>query len=157
MTPLGAEGLGGAENGAQVAGILEAGKHQDQRRGLFSGSKSVSQRPVGHFNQGGDGLRGLGLQDGIEQGAGHEQDFSAGRQRETLEAILGVFGYKDAGHMQIAAQSLFEQVQALDSSQPMGVASRLCNRPPQLFQAGILLALDMAHGHGNEASDSSRF
>jgi hypothetical protein len=82
---VGAEGFGGTQDGAKVAGVLEAGEDEQERGDVAPAAKQVGPGPIRGLDEGGNGLRGFGGQGRIEQFSGDEENFGLRRQREGFE------------------------------------------------------------------------
>ena len=98
-----AEGLGGAENRTQIAGILHSGQHHDQRRGFLVAVQHVRPGPLRRLHQRGDGLRRLGGQRLGKQLSRQQQNLGLRRQRQPVEQVFCALGGKDAGDAQPGA------------------------------------------------------
>src|SRR5579872_386108 len=77
----GAEGLGGADEGAEVAGILQARGDNDQRSGS---GKGVGKGEAGRLDESGDALRGFGGNGAVEDGRNELDDGNGSGQLQTI-------------------------------------------------------------------------
>jgi hypothetical protein len=108
-----AEGFSGAKNGAEIAGVLEAGEEKQQRRG------AEERRPGerGRVDERGDRLRSFSGEGQVEELARQEQDFGFCGEREGVEQALGALRGKDAFDAEAGAEGFSQQVGAFDSDQ----------------------------------------
>ena len=150
----GAEGLSGAEDGAEVAGVLNSGKDQNQRGGVLRVAEKVGPGPLGAAfdGKGGDGLGGFSGEGGVEEFAGQQNNFGLRGKGEGIEKALGTLGDEDAIDDKTGAQGLGKQVGALNAGQmrrtaaarlPCWVGQRLA----ELLEARVLLTLYNAKRH----------
>ena len=119
--------------------------------------KQVRPGPIRRLNQGGNGLRGLGGQGAVQQGARQQQNLGLRRQRQGFKQVFGALRGKDAMDSQSGPQRLLDQVRPFDSGQPAPFAAALAvglaqwaQRPAQFLQARILLTLYNANRHRSE-------
>jgi hypothetical protein len=112
----------------------------------------MGEGPVGDFDESGDGLRGLGLEGGVEQRAGNNKYLGGGGERETVEVGLSVFSDEDGGDVKAGAKGLFEEVVTFNGGETSGFAAGLEEGAAQFLEACVLLALNEAMRHGDEIS-----
>jgi hypothetical protein len=151
----GGEGFGRAQEGADVAGVLETGEDENERRltaeervwiRIWREDRCVDER--------GDALGLLGG-DGAREDIGRQQEMFGvvgGRERR-----LVAVAQEDGGEAQMAAQGLGDEVLAFDGNEPGGGAAGAGEGGAQLFDARVLAALDeagaCAEGAGGHRGD----
>ena len=150
----GSEGFCGADEGAEVAGVLQSSGDEDERRGVSCArhwrvefAESFSEGEVGRLEEGGDALRGFGV-DGTGEDGGVERDDGDGRgQGKAFEdaeggvAAVGIGAEEDGAQAEAAAEGFGEQVLALDPDDLGAVAGGAREGCPQFADAGVLATL----------------
>ena len=148
----GGEGFGRAEERADVAGVLQTGEDENERR--LTAEERVYRREGRRVDERGDALGLLG-------GDGTGEDI--GRQQEMFGVIgncerrLVAVAQEDGGEAQMAADGLGDEVLAFDGNEPGGGAAGAGEGGAQLFDARVLAALDeagaCAEGAGGHRGD----
>ena len=139
----GAEGFGGAHDGAGVAGVLHAVEHDHQ--GLAA--EEVLHLPRGRLDQRHHALAGFGAGDGLEQGVGQHDDLHAGEAaREGFGGGAHGFGGQHDLDFAIAAQGFFQQVERFGDAPAFGGEGAARDGAAHLFQQRIGGAGDRFRG-----------
>ena len=136
---VGAEGFSGTQDRSKVAGILEAGEDQEQRRRALGDAEDLSPGPIGRIDERCHGLRRFGGQDGTEQVLGKEQNLGAWRQGVFLFAGQFFRRDEDAVNTQACADGLVEEVRPFNAGR--SPADRCDEGAPQFSYPAILLTL----------------
>ena len=139
----GTEGFGGAEDGAEVAGVLEAGQDDEER----IGNEDRLPGPGGRLGEGGDGLRSFRGDSGGEDVGGEDEAFERGGKVELAEEGFAALGYEDGGETQAALDGFLDEVQAFEADGVAAATRRAKQGCAQLFYARVLPALYGAEGH----------
>ena len=151
-----AEGLGGAEDAAEVAGVLESCEDEDERGGVVLGAEQMGPAPIRRLDERGDGLWSFSGEGGGENLPGHQEYVRFRRQTEVVEQVLRTLRGKHAIDAQTCAQGFMEQVGPFDAGQRVRVSSGLREGSAQLLDAFILLTLYNANRHLIELFASPR-
>jgi len=143
----GAEGLGGADDGARVAGVLDSVQHHHQRMA----AEELIQVPGGGSNEGQHALRGLGSGDGLEQAVVEHEDAGAG---ETTDMAFHRRADRSGGQHRfdfaIAAQGLFEQMEGFGEAVAVVGTGAAGDGPADIFEQGVGGAGEnLGPGHGS--------
>ena len=112
--------------------------------------EQVRPGPIGRLNQRRNGLRRLRRQYAVQQRAGHQQDFSLGRQSQGFKQLFEALGGEHALDAQAGRKRFSNQVGAFNAGQPAPFAARGGQSPAKLLQARILLTLYNANRHLSE-------
>lgn len=148
----GPEGFRRADQGAEVAGILQSGGNQDERGGvLFSarlrGPQSFGQREARCFDEGRDALRGFSFDGAVKHGRRELDDGDSGGQREAVEGVEAaaaacrIGANEDGAQAELAAEGFGEEVLALDADDIGGVAGGAGEGGAQFADASVLPTL----------------
>jgi hypothetical protein len=138
----GGEGFGRAEERADVAGVLQTGEDENERR--LTAEERVwirIWRKDRRVDESGDALGLLGG-DGTGEDIGREQEMFGvvGNCERRLIAIA----QEDGGEAQMAVHGLGDEVLAFDGNETGGGAASACESGTQLFDTRVLAALDKA-------------
>src|ERR1700760_1388422 len=132
------EGLGRAQQGADVAGVLQTGEDENQR---VRACEQIFHRKARWVDERGDALGLLGG-DGAREDIGWEQEWFgvAGKSKGRLVALA----QEDGGETELAAQGFGGEVLAFNGDESGGGSAGAGERGAQLFDARILTAFDEA-------------
>ena len=145
----GAEGFDGADQRAEVAGILESGGEDEE--GIRCGD-SFGEGKAGRLNEGGDALRGFGIDGAVKDGGGEFDDGDGGGKGEAIEGaeagIAAIFvdggrvaADKDGAQANLAAEGFRDEVLALDADDFGDLAAAANEGSAELPDPGILATL----------------
>ena len=118
-----AERRGGAQDGADIAGILHSSEHDEKRRTRFGGNQEkFIERNDARLDQSGDALRMLGVGETLEKTIGGSQDREGdfGRideRSESLMVALASFAEEHRLDAAARAQSFFDQADTFDTDE----------------------------------------
>ena len=118
----GTESGGGAKDGADVAGILYAGKNDQQRRARGRGrSKEVIERSNARMDQGRDSLRMLGIGESFEEPVGGAQGAKthfepANQGSKALVVAFAGFAEEHGFDATAGAKCFFDKANAFDTN-----------------------------------------
>jgi hypothetical protein len=141
-----AESGGGAEDGADVAGILDACENDEKRSAGGSGSADeIVERSFARFNQRGDALRMLGIGETFEEAVGGaergEAEFGAIDQRgEALAVTLAGFAEEHGLDGAAGTQSLFDETDAFDADESVFSRQAAAESQTELLEPAIVAA-----------------
>lgn len=150
-----AEGLGAAEDCAEVSGVLQAGEDEKERSSgvgaIDSAFKEVAPCPIKWMDEGGDELRIFSGEDGGEEVFWDEEGLRIGRKSERLEPRLETLGEEEAIDCEAGAEGFFDEVWAFQGDEGAGIARGFVRGSSEgaakLLEAVVLLALYNANRH----------
>ena len=153
----GSKGFRRADQGAEVAGILQSGGDEDERGGVrfsarlrgggLGGPESFGQREARRLDEGGDALRGFCLDGAVKHRGRELDDGDGGGQREPVQGVEAaaaacrIGANEDSAQTELAAQSLGEEVLALNADDLGGVAGGAGEGGAQFADASVLPTL----------------
>ncbi len=148
---LRAEGFGGADEGAEVAGVLQA--FEDERDGLWLRPSAAAR--VGMSEGCGDALRGGGFDGAGEDVAAEDEGvarFDCG-ECGAVENVLAAFAQEEGFEGEAGANGLGDEVLAFEAEELAGLRGLAAEGGAQSFDAGVGLARDgCGRWHDKEAS-----
>ena len=132
-----AEGVSGADERAEVAGVLQAGGDEEQRS--RSGGQRVVEGPERRDEERGETLRRLRVDDAVEDLVGELEELDAMRGPARRGTALAD---EDGLEGQAGAHRLEEKMLAFDSDESSGEASVSGEGGAELLDAGVGAAGD---------------
>jgi hypothetical protein len=115
------EGGGGAEDGADVAGILDAGENDEERSSAGErGCENFVERKLAWFDESGDALRMFGVSDAFEEAVGGVKDGEGDFFAVEIGSEAGVmaasgFGKENGSDAAAGRESFFGEADAFDA------------------------------------------
>ena len=105
----GSEGFGGTDEGAEIAGVLQAVGDEEEVAGAWGVGN------FGAFEESGRALCVFGLGGALEGVGTQEQDFAGGVFRKVAQKILVVFAEVERIELQAAGDGFADEMEAFDA------------------------------------------
>jgi hypothetical protein len=155
-----AKGLSRAQNGSQIAGILQFRQHQNQQWSFrWLSSSAPRSSPAVRPAQRRAAAFPWSERESSRLWAPAESPSSAGSGKPSSKPLIAL-GHKHAIDAQPRPQSLFEQVRPLDSGQNAPIGTRLAQRlipaRGELLEAWILFTLYNSKRHRSETVELAK-
>ena len=150
----GPKSRGGAEDGADVAGILDAGENDEEGSAGTGGSgEEFIEREFAGLDECGDALGMFGIGDALEEAVGGAEDGEAGvwtadERGEALAVAFAGFAEEDGFDAAGGAESFFNEARAFDADGAVFRGKAAAEGDAKLLEPAVFAAGEEVGGIG---------